>query len=151
MGENERQIKDVMEVMLRSKIEGEDAQGQSFAAKCWQALYDEVMTLWSGAGGPKRDKDGIPVPMEGREITTKMIADTVRANLKNEGELLKDEDLKTRSVTEALKSLLFEFEPGAQRASYLVTDRPSFSMGWRNCVRKYGEPRGGASKVNKGA
>jgi len=54
MGENERQIKDVMEVMLRSKIEGEDAQGQSFAAKCWQALYDEVMTLWSGAGGPKR-------------------------------------------------------------------------------------------------
>lgn len=151
MGENERQVKDVMEVMLRSKIEGEDAQGQSFAAKCWQALYDEVVTLWSGAGGPKLDKDGVPVPMKGREITTKMIADTVRENLKNEGELLKDEDLKTRSVTEALRSLLFEFEPGAQRASYLVTDRPSFSMGWRNCVRKYGEPKGNAYEVNKGA
>jgi hypothetical protein len=140
MGEDKQQIKDVMEVMLWSKLEGDEAQSQSIPAKCWFALHEEVTNLYSKSKGWKLDDDKVPGNITGQDITTKMIADTVRSYLKNEGELLKDDDLKTRKVTNALVALNFEFEEGAHRASFLVTNKPSFQRGWRNCLQKYGFP-----------
>ena len=90
--------------------------------------------------GWKLDDEGVPNPIYSRDITTKMIADTVRSYLKNEGELLDEKDLGTRTVTNALNALNFEFEEGNHHASYLMTDEPSFQRGWRNCLKKYGLP-----------
>ena len=47
MGEDKERIDDIMEVMLRSKFEGDKAQSQSLSAKCWFALYEEVTNLYS--------------------------------------------------------------------------------------------------------
>jgi hypothetical protein len=142
MGEDEQQVKDLMEVMLRSKLEGDGAQGQGFPAKCWSALYEEVTKLYSRSKKWKLDEDGVPGLITERDITTKMIADTVRSYLKNEGEITDDKDPKgaTRRVTNALGSLNFEFKQGTHRAYFLVTDKPSFQRGWRNCLMKYGVP-----------
>jgi hypothetical protein len=136
MGENEADVNDIMEVMVRSTITADDQNRDMMPCRAWFALYEEVMNC--GACN-KLDDDSYPVfkfkpRIEGSHIRLRLVN-----RLHDMGDIKQDSDVKTSQVTGLLQSLGFTFDRSHANIPVLELGN-TFKVAWRNALIRYGMP-----------
>ncbi len=129
---------DTLRLLMESQEMSKDELRDTFEAQCFNALVDMLedrardcsMTGWNIL--TDKDKEELLL-----DISTKDIADRLNTNLIDQGNDRKN-PVKTRSVTNSLKTLGFKFRSGTGNRSYLKDENMMWTFS-RNFTKFTGE------------